>query len=571
MTGADSTVAMTLTVKPVSDTSITAIVTENDLPYIFNSTTYNQPGDYTQTYTNVYGCDSVVTLHLTVYYNVSTTIDTTVCAALLPYSWQGHTFAAAGSHTVTFQTVHDADSVVTYHLAVDNLSATTGSLTHVTCHGESTGAAAVTVSGGSVPITYLWTNAAGAVVSSTTSLSNSPAGPYTFIATDQLGCTTSVSITLNTLNEAMQAGTIAEDQMVCVGEDIPTFTGTAASGGDNGAYHWQVSADGTTWTPAPGANSTQSYTYPLLATDGFMLRRAWESQSCGTVYSNAVTVTVWPNSSDTVTATICQGEFYQEHGFDIPAEQTAVAGEHIFEQHYATGHCDSAIVLVLTINPVFETELEDEVCEGEGYSANGFAILPEETVGTTLLQRELSFQSVSGCDSTVRLELTVIDTALQIIPLTDDFCDEMTMELSVVTPMTDYVWNTGESAPTITVAAPGTYSVTATQGGCSNTASHFVEQCQNELYLPNAITPSLGDGLNDYFCIPEVNRRDMVLFEIAIFNRWGEMVYYSTDKNFRWNGEYRGEIQYQTIYNYVIKYTDTAGRPFRRIGSVTVL
>ena len=109
------------------------------------------------------------------------------------------------------------------------------------------------------------------------------------------------------------------------------------------------------------------------------------------------------------------------------------------------------------------------------------------------------------------------------------------------------------------------------QGDCRNTAHIQVEGCHFDLYLPNAITPSNSDGLNDCFCIPEQNQRNMALFEIAVFNRWGEMVYYSTDKNFKWNGEYRGEIQYQTIYNYVIKYTDMSGRPFRRIGSITVL
>jgi gliding motility-associated-like protein len=98
-----------------------------------------------------------------------------------------------------------------------------------------------------------------------------------------------------------------------------------------------------------------------------------------------------------------------------------------------------------------------------------------------------------------------------------------------------------------------------------------VEGCHYGLYLPNAISPSRGDGLNDYFCIPELNQRDMVLFEISIFNRWGEMVFYSNNKSFKWNGEYRGEIQYQTIYNYVIKYTDTAGRPYRVTGSITIL
>ena len=61
------------------------------------------------------------------------------------------------------------------------------------------------------------------------------------------------------------------------------------------------------------------------------------------------------------------------------------------------------------------------------------------------------------------------------------------------------------------------------------------------------------------------------LFEISIFSRWGELVFYSTDKNFKWNGEVKGKIYHQNVYNYVINYTDGAGRPYRVTGSITVL
>ena len=569
--GADSVVTMTVTVKPLSDSTLNVSITQNNLPYTLSGVSYSTGGTYSQTFTNSVGCDSIVTLNLTVYYNVTTQADTTVCSANLPFTWHGHSFTAAGNYTEMLLTSHGADSMVIYHLSVDNLNANVGNITHITCYGASTGAATATVTGGQAPLTYAWTNASGASVSSTTSISNRPAGAYTFTVTDYLGCTATATVTLNTLNGELQAGVISANQEVCDGEDIPPFTGTAASGGDNGAYQWQISTNGIDWAPAPGTANTQNYTYPSPAANNFTLRRAWISQSCGTVFSNTVEVSVWPNSSDTITAEVCQGETYQENGFDITADLTAEAGEYTFEQHHATGHCDSAVILLLTVWPQYETELEDVVCEGDGYSGNGFEVSPLETVGADVLQRTQNLQTIHGCDSIITLQLTVIDTALRIVPLTADFCDNMSMELTVETGMSDYVWSTGETAPTIMVTASGYYSVTATEGGCTATAGYRVEGCQFELVLPNAITPSDFDGVNDYFALPEFFLRDISLFEIAIFNRWGEMVYYSTDKGFRWNGEYRGEIQYQTIYNYVIEYTDTAGRPHRKTGSVTVL
>ena len=303
-----------------------------------------------------------------------------------------------------------------------------------------------------------------------------------------------------------------------------------------------------------------------------MLRRAWISGACGTLYSNVLTIAVWPVSSDTIHDAICAGEPYQQHGFDIPATETVGQTELTSVNHLTNVHgCDSLMTLVLTIFESQETVINAEVCEGEGYHLDGFSVSASETVGADTLLRIQNYQTVHGCDRVVRLEVAVIDTALRIESLTDDFCDEMTAELVVVTDMTNYEWSTGEQMPNITVIAPGVYHVTASQGGCSVTAKYVIEPCVIELYLPNAISPSREDGLNDYFGISEYAQRTINLFEISIFNRWGEMVFHSTDKGFRWNGEYKGTIYHENVYNYIIHYTDSAGRPFHVTGSITVL
>ena len=577
--GCDSVVTMHLTVNLPDDTTIYASTVQNSLPYHYVNgqidTTFGVGIPMLTTsqfiFPNSNGCDSVVTLILTVYQNVATTVDTTVCAASLPYTWHGHTFTAAGSHPVTLLTSHGADSVVTYHLSVDNLAVTVGNVTHVNCYGASTGAATVTATGGQTPLTCQWTNAAGTTVSTSSAISNRPAGTYTFTVTDHLGCTATATVTINTLNGELVPGTIAASQEVCDGEDIAPFTGSAASGGDNGHYQWQISTNGADWTNAPGTSTAQGYTYPNTATSAFTLRRAWVSQSCGTVYSNEVTVSVWPNSSDTITASVCQGEAYQDNGFNVTADETAEAGMFTYEQHHATGHCDSAVILLLTVNPVSAELVEASVCEGEGYDENGFSVLPQETIGESELTRTLNLQSGQGCDSTVTLHLSVIDTSSRLVMLTEDFCEHQEASLSAVSPMPDYVWSTGETATTIVVTSPGLYSVTASEGGCSATASIRVEACHYELVLPNAITPSRGDGLNDSFYIPESFTGNINFFKIYIYNRWGELVFHSTDKNFRWSGEYRGQTQIQTVYNYVIEYTDMVGRPHKMVGTVTVL
>ncbi len=569
--GVDSTVVMTVSIIPATSSTITATVVQNNLPYTLNGTNYNSTGVYTQHLTNAAGCDSVITLNLTVYQNVSHTIDTTVCASSIPYTWHGLNFAAAGTQSVVLTASTGADSTLYCHLTVDNPVATIGNVTHVLCYGASTGAAAATVAGAQSPLTYQWTNASGASVSTTANLSNQPAGTYSLLVTDHLGCTTTATVTLNTESDTLQPGTIADDQDVCIDGDVSTFTGDVASGGDNGAYQWQMSLNGTTWNTAPGASNSQNYTYPDPAAETFLLRRAWISQNCGTAYSDTVTVTVWMSFIDTVTATVCQNEPYQGDGFDITADETADPGEYFFENLLTTGHCDSLIVLKLTVNPAYEINIEDEVCEGRPYNRYGFSIPLAETLESETIQRTANLQSMYGCDSIVNITVTVVDTALEIISSTEDFCEELYAELTAVSEMTNYMWNTGDQTQQIIVRQSGMYSVIASHGECAVTAQYNIESCEVRLYLPNAITPSNGDGINDYLSLPEQSLLLIDEFEIAIYNRWGELIYFSTDKNFQWDGTVRGQLYQDNVYNYFIRCTNVSGRPYLYKGSITVL
>ena len=121
--------------------------------------------------------------------------------------------------------------------------------------------------------------------------------------------------------------------------------------------------------------------------------------------------------------------------------------------------------------------------EGEGYYGNGFSILPLETVGADTLLRTRNLQTVDGCDSIVQLEVTVIDTALQIVSPTLDFCEEMSAELMAVSNMPDYEWSTGELTPNITVTAPGLYPIVHLQGeGIDIAFTHVNQQYGEEYY-----------------------------------------------------------------------------------------
>ena len=99
----------------------------------------------------------------------------------------------------------------------------------------------------------------------------------------------------------------------------------------------------------------------------------------------------------------------------------------------------------------------------------------------------------------------------------------------------------------------GVYSVQATNNfNCvTNDQSEALEDCIPRVYGPTAFKPG---GLNSEFYLFTDYVDD---FEIFIYNRWGTLVYYSDDIDFRWDGTYNGELQPAAQYSYVVRYTSS--------------
>lgn len=273
-------------------------------------------------------------------------------------------------------------------------------------------------------------------------------------------------------------------------------------------------------------------------------------------------------------------EFYAS--YDIPydtsvcvsyrweGETYTSSGQYV--RQYTTRHgCDSILTLNLSVGGLYESSIEDKVCEGKPYKINGFNIPASKTIDVEELTDTLHLFTQNGCDSIVSLHLTVTDTTMSIISLTPDFCDQETAELEVLTDAIGYVWSTGETTPTIWVTHSGTYTVSATTEDCALSAHYRIPICEHVLRMPNAIAPSNPDGHNLLFQLPEDFQERITNCEVLIYNRWGELVFYSKDKYFKWDGSFHNQIHYNTVYNYVIIYSMETDGPYRLTGTVTVL
>ena len=85
------------------------------------SNTYSEKGDYTRTFqSQITGCDSIVTLHLNILPPLATTLNESIAEGAT-FIWNGLTYSEKGTYTQNFTTSEGCDSIVTLHLTVNPL------------------------------------------------------------------------------------------------------------------------------------------------------------------------------------------------------------------------------------------------------------------------------------------------------------------------------------------------------------------------------------------------------------------------------------------------------------------
>ncbi len=168
--------------------------------YTFNGTTYTTAGTYTAKLTNSKGCDSVATLVLSVKQPTSSTTSITICPAGLPYTWNGQSYAAAGTFLVHLTNNDGCDSAATLVLSV------TPTLTSTT-----------NISVCSLP--YNWNGTAYTAV-----------GTYTFKTNSSAGCDSIATLVLS-----LKAGTSSTTNMSICPSSLP-YTWNGATYSTIGTY-----------------------------------------------------------------------------------------------------------------------------------------------------------------------------------------------------------------------------------------------------------------------------------------------------------------------------------------------
>lgn len=112
--------------------------------------------------------------------------------------------------------------------------------------------------------------------------------------------------------------------------------------------------------------------------------------------------------------------------------------------------------------------------------------------------------------------------------------------------------------------------IVSNEAGCIDSTYITVKvfKTNPRVFVPTAFTPN-GDGLNDYVRPIAVGISRMDYFRI--YNRWGQLVYSSTDTRTGWDGRIGGKEQATATFVWMVRGTDFTGKVFFDKGTVTLI
>jgi gliding motility-associated-like protein len=151
---------------------------------------------------------------------------------------------------------------------------------------------------------------------------------------------------------------------------------------------------------------------------------------------------------------------------------------------------------------------------------------------------------------------------------------------------TSYLWDFGNgitstvSSPTYTYTEVGTYTITlisTDKNGCKDTITKEII-VSGDFIMPNAFTPN-PDGPNGGVFDPTSLDNDVFNayakgvkeYKLHIFNRWGELIFESTDPKIGWDGYYREKLCQAGVYIWQVYIKFLDDREFKKVGDVNLI
>lgn len=273
-----------------------------------------------------------------------------------------------------------------------------------------------------------------------------------------------------------------------------------------------------------------------------------------------------------------------EHSHEV---QTTGTFWIVVENQYGCSASDTIEIQNIYPVPVADAGPDDTICTGESVqlSASGglyYNWSSSDDLHSTITVHPTSSTiyivtayNVHGCSASDSVKIFVHTLPAQQVFENNSIrhCfDDGTVELNAEWGKSFLWMPTGETTQRINVSQEGVWNVLVTdENNCNvNAQIEVIEYCETKIFIPEAFSPN-GDGLHDDL---EVFGKNFTHFSFTIFNRWGEIIFVSEDRNIRWNGMYRNEEMPVGSYPWIIRYRkefDDAQEEFSMSGNITLI
>ncbi|MBD3636192.1 MAG: gliding motility-associated C-terminal domain-containing protein [Crocinitomicaceae bacterium] len=476
--GCDSIIVIDLTILNSSASTISQTVCDS---YTVPSgdETYTVSGVYTDTIPNVAGCDSVISISLTVNYNNFSSVPFTVCDSMVSPSGL-YTWSTSGTYNDTIPNSAGCDSVIIATVTV--LNSTSSSVTETACNSY-------TVPSGDE--TYF------------------ASGTYTDTIPNTAGCDSLITINLTVNYSNSSSISLSNCDSIVSPSGLYTWytSGTYIDTVTNVAGCDSVITIQATVNDATSGNITDAVCYSYTSPSGNYIYT-----STG-VYYDTIPNTAGCDSIITIDLTVYNTTFGNLSVFDC-ASYTSPSGNHIWTSsgtYYDTipnmYGCDSIITIDLTI-PMPQSTIDTTVCDSYVSPSGQY----EWTTSGAYTDVVTSFQ---GCDSIITINL-IVNSA-------DNYISVSGTELSTGVFADNYNWVYCDSTTVLSTDEyfnpqfSGDYAVIVMNDNCIDTSDCVYVEVPIEKIT--AFSPN-GDGIND------VLKLDIRDFEntVIIYNRWGDIV-----------------------------------------------
>lgn len=473
-----------------TDSTITTTACNN---YTLNGQLYTATGIYTQVIQNSTGCDSTITLDLT----ISGFSDYDTISACENFVWHGQTYINSGNYSLSYSGSNGCDS--NFYLNLTITPVIRSFMNQSICQGES----------------YYGHTASGVYMD-------------TFTAANGCDSIRTVSLTV------FPVITTIVNASVCEGDTMEGYT-------IGGTYI-------DTFSSANGCDS---------------IRR--------------LNLLVYPSPRVSQEVSICQGSSYFAGG-------TYQTTSGVYRDTFLTNFgCDSVITTNLTVNPNPQPDLGPD----RGICMNSIINLTPGAFSSYIWHDQATGRSHSVSDTGIyfvnvtnqfncQASDTVVITELfsppsNFLQTTDSICQYESKLLQPALTFTDYLWSTGSRNSYISIDQPGIFSLQVTDNnGCigKDSISVVLKKCLSGLFAPTAFTPN-NDGKNDQF--RALLFGDVKKYELTIYNRWGQVVYKTTNPSKGWDGTLNGRKQENGVYVWVCGYQLNGSSEKMEKGTVLLL